>query len=352
MRRLGCIILILCLLAGTTGCSVLFSETYVSQYPHRGGDGADAEGQRVASSYPEIYSALADQIAQGEPNGVIVLENLDEQVASSYMDAAVRNVMAQDPVGAYAVEGVDFDIGISAGRFAAAVTVVYSRSRTDIAGITTVETMDQAQMLIGQAMERAENTVTVRVKQYEQRDYADMLRRYAEANPHTVMELPQVMAASFPYTGQDRLIELTFTYQNSQEDLLEMQAMVQPVFQAAELYVQGDFSSRQKYQKLHSFLMERSEYTIRSTVTPAYSLLHDGVGDCWAFASVYSAMCRQAGLECRVINGTKDGKTWSWNRIVINNRVYYIDLIQAKQNGYLQFRTASQMTGYVWDRGI
>ena len=351
MRRFICVLMFFCLLFGITGCSGMFSETYVSLQPHRSSEGADTSGQRVASSYPEIYMALAQQIDHAETTGVIILEDLSEPVGTSYLEAAVRNVMVQEPVGAYAVEKIEFDVGTNAGRIAAAVNVTYSRSRTDLLSIKTVKSMDDAQMLIGQALEQAENTVTIRVEQYEQRDYAAMVRSYADANPDAVMEIPQVMAASYPHGGQNRLIELTFTYQNSREELLEMQELVQPAFQAAELYVQGDFSAKQKFEKLHSFLMERSKYTIRSSVTPTYSLLQEGVGDCRAFASVYAAMCRQAGLECRVINGTKEGEPWSWNRVVFNNRVYYIDLIEAKQLGRLQFRTSSQMSGYVWERG-
>ena len=351
MRRYMCLVMVLAVMLGLVGCSGLFSETYVSQSPHRGNEDSDSPTQRVASSYPEIYSALAAQIDYAEDSGIIILENLDEQVGRSYLEAAVKNVVTQEPIGAYAVEKIEFDIGTNAGRTAAAVTVTYTRSRTDLLSIKTAKTMDEAQQLIGQALQRAENTVAVRVEQYEQRDYAAMVRSYADAHPDSVMEIPQVMAASYPHSGQNRLISLTFTYQNAQKDLQEMQEVVQPVFQAAELYVQGDFSAKQKFEKLHSFLMERSQYTIRSSSTPAYSLLQEGVGDCRAFASVYAAMCRQAGLECRVINGTKDGVQWSWNRVVFNNRVYYIDLIEAKQIGRLQFRTASQMSGYVWDRG-
>ena len=44
--------------------------------------------------------------------------------------------------------------------------------------------------------------------------------------------------------------------------------------------------------------MERYDYRIETSITPAYSLLRHGVGDSRAFAVVYAAMCQQAGLEC------------------------------------------------------
>lgn len=349
MRRVLSVFLLIATVLSLCGCS-LFSETYVSQRPHQGNNHSSQSGQQMASSYPEIYAALVSLVGQGETTGVIILSEVNEQVGRSYMQAAVKNVMSQDPVGAYAVENIQFDMGTNAGRMAVGVQIHYSRSRADIANIKSVKTMEEAELLIGQSLEQASDAVVFRVEQFEQLDFAATVRRYGEANAAMVMEVPQVMTAVYPHTGQNRLVELTFTYHNSQEDLLKMQALVRPVFTAAELYVQGESSSRKKFQQLYSFLMERTDYELRSSTTPTYSLLQDGIGDSKAFACVYAAMCRQAGLECRTVTGTKDGKAWSWNRVVISNRVYYIDLIEAEQTGRLQLRTASEMTGYTWQR--
>lgn len=349
MRRIISILLLTAMAISMSGCA-LFSETYVSQRPHQGNNHATQSGQQMASSYPEIYTALASLVGQGETDGVIILSDLSEQVGISYMQAAIKNVMSQDPVGAYAVEDIRFDLGTNAGRMAVGVQIQYSRSRADVIRIKTVQTMDDAQQLIGQALEQAADAVVFRVEQFEQADMSAAVRQYADSHASMVMEVPQVMTAVYPHTGQNRVVELTFTYQNSQEDLLKMQAFVRPVFTAAELYVQGESSSRKKFQQLYSFLMERSDYKLRSSVTPAYSLLQDGIGDSKAFACVYASMCRQAGLECRTVTGTKDGKEWSWNRVVISNRVYYIDLIEAERTGRFQLRTASEMIGYSWQR--
>ena len=349
MRRLFAIAALLVMLFGMSGCS-MFSGTYVYQRPHQGGNHGGQSIQQIASSYPEILTSLALLISQGEPSGVIVLTDLSEQVAKSYLQAAVKNIYVQDPVASYAVEHISFELGSNAGRMAAAVHISYSRSRSDISGINTVKNMREAELLIGQTLEQAAGSIVFRVEEYEQTDFTALVQRYADMHAAMVMEVPQVMSALYPHSGENRLVELTFTYQNSQADLLEKQALVRPVVLAAELYVQGGSTPRKKYQQLHSFLMERTDYTLKPSVTPAYSLLQDGIGDSSAFACVYAALCNQAGLDCRVIHGTKDGKEWSWNRVVISNRVYYIDVIEAEKIGRVQFLTASEMTGYIWER--
>ena len=349
MRRFVALMVLAAVVMSLGGCT-LFSETYVYERPHQGGNHHGQTGQQIASSYPEILEALSTLTAQGETSGVIILSDLSEPVGRSYMQAAVKNLMLQDPVAAFAVESVDYEFGTNAGRGAIAVQINYSRSRADIAGIKSVQTMDEAEQLIGQSLEQSMGSVVFRVAEYEQTDFAELVALYAETNASMVMETPQVMTAVYPHSGSDRLVELIFTYQNTRDDLLKMQALVRPVFTAAELYVQGNRSIRSKYQLLYSFLMERMAYKVQYSETTAYSLLQEGIGDAHAFASVYKAMCDQAGLDCRVINGTKDGNEWSWNRIVINNRVYYIDLIEARRSGQLQLRTSSEMTGYVWKR--
>ena len=219
MRRIVVWVLLIGIIMSLTGCSI-FSETYVSQQPHLGTNHTGQSGQQIASSYPEILYALSTLISQGETSGVIILSELSEQVALSYMKAAVKNLLQQDPVAAYAVDNIDYDMGTNAGRIAVAVKMNYSRSRADIAAIKAVKDMSEAEDLIGQSLEQAVGSVTFCVDDYQRVDFTALVQSYSDQNPAMVMETPQVMSAVYPHTGQRRLVELTFTYQNSREDLL------------------------------------------------------------------------------------------------------------------------------------
>ena len=128
-----------------------------------------------------------------------------------------------------------------------------------------------------------------------------------------------------------------------------MQNQVQRVFSSAELYVNSDATDSQKYSQLYTFLMERYDYTIGTSITPAYSLLVHGVGDSEAFATVYRAMCRQAGLECEMISGTKNGEPWHWNLIYVEDQWLHVDLLEASAQGEFQSLESEAMQGYVWD---
>ena len=183
---------------------------------------------------------------------------------------------------------------------------------------------------------------------YEQMDFGQIVRDYAMDHPQNVMETPQVTSEVYGI-GQTRVVELTFAYQTSRDSLRTMQSQVQPVFDSAVLYVSGEGSQSQKYSQLYAFLMERFDYTVETSITPAYSLLRHGVGDSRAFATVYAAMCRAAGLDCIVVTGTRSGDPWVWNIICQDDVYYHVDLLRCNENGRFRRLLDEDMAGYVWD---
>ena len=164
-----------------------------------------------------------------------------------------------------------------------------------------------------------------------------------------IMEIPQVTAGVYPESGLNRVVELTFTYQTSRETLRQMQSQVLPVFDGAALLVSGEGADIQKYAQLYALLMERFDYEITTSITHTYSLLRHGVGDNRAFALVYAAMCRQAGLECMTVTGTRDGEPWCWNIVLDDSNYFHVDLLRCNQLGGFQKFTDDDMAGYVWD---
>lgn len=335
----------ICLLL--TGCS-LFNGSYVHVTPFK--EQADEVREEIvsASSYRQLKTVLEDMVAEGIRNGVINVSAFDQHLVKRYMDSAIDHIRKVYPMGAYAVEAIDYELGSSSGRPAVAVTITYRHSRIEIQRVQTVRNMETAVERIGIALDDLEAGIVLEVEKYSEEDFAQIVEDYAQLHPDTVMETPQVVAATYG-EGSGKVVELTFTYQNSRDALRDMQSQVRTVFDSAALYVSGDGAPRQKYAQLYGFLMERFEYTLRTSITPAYSLLIHGVGDSRAFAVVYTTMCRQAGLECRIVTGTRDGAPWAWNMIRDNGYYYHLDLHRCSQTGGFRKQADSDMVGYVWD---
>ena len=333
----------LALAALLSGCSWM-DGSYVSVTPHEVAQSQTGEGiTGTVSNYAELRSALVRMVDEGSTEALFTLKAYPRDVAQKDVDRAVEYVTKIYPIGSYAVESIDTEVGTGA----LSVDITYSHTAQELAGIRTVRGMDGAEKAIAEALDECADKLVLQISGFRAVDYNEIVAAYARRNPDRVMETPRVTVQAWPDRGEERVVELLFFYQTDRETLRAMREQVQPVFSSAALYVTGQASERTKFSQLHAFLMERFDYRYQSSRTPAYSLLCEGVGDSRAFAQVYAAMCSRIGLEAASISGTRDGEKHHWNLVRIDGVWYHLDLLSSSQ-----FRpmTEEELTGYEWDR--
>ena len=324
------------------------NQSYVSVEPHKEQRQSQQTDAIVASDYLELLGALEGMIASGTEVAAIKVPEYPADAIEYGMNRAVRHSMQNDPIGSYAVADIVYELGSSSGVPAVSVSISYHHNRSEIQRIRKAADTQAAEQIVAEALQGYESGIVILVEAYEARDFAQFVQDYAEENPQTVMEIPQVSQSSYG-TGRDRVLELIFTYQTSRDALRRMQTQVQPVFDSASLYVSGEGEDFQKFSQLYGFLMERFDYKFETSITPAYSLLRHGVGDSRAFATVYAAMCRSAGLECMTVTGTRSGEPWTWNIVLDDGCYYHVDLLRSNVRDHFREYTDGEMENYVWD---
>ena len=339
--------LVLCL-ALLSGCGWM-DGSYVSVTPHQVGLGQTGETTvRSVRSYTELRGALTGMIDSGTGEALFSLAEYPRENVPGDLQRAVEYAQGVYPVGAYAVESIDYDFGTGLGASALSVEITYRRSRERIEGIRTVRWTSGAKKEVENALDQFADTLVLQIAGYQETDFSAIIQDYAQRNPDRVMEVPGVSVRTFPDQGETRVVELTFHYRTDRDELRAMREQVQPVFSSAALYVSGDAGEWTKYHQLHTFLTERFDsYAIEATNTPAWSLLCQGVGDSRAFTQVYAAMCSRIGLEARAVSGTRNGESHWWNMVCIEGNWYHLDLLGAKQFVPM---TDGQMNGYEWDQ--
>lgn len=347
MKKMTALLLALCLLL--CGCSNWMDSSYVSVTPHLENSPGVNQEMITVSSYMELRNALTALVEDGAESATIDVEAFDEEKADSNMAMAIRYVTRSNPIGAYAVESIDYELGTTGGVSAVAVNITYLHNRAEIRRIKRVSGMEQAAGIITDALEQCEAGIVFLVDGYVKTDFAQLIQDYGDEHPETVMEVPELTANIYPESGIIRVVELKFTYQTNRDSLRTMQSKVQNVFASAKLYVTEDGSDYEKYSQLFAFLTNRFDYRLETSITPSYSLLCHGVGDSKAIAVCFAAMCRQSGLECLVVSGTRAGEPWFWNIILDEDTYYHLDLIQASRAGGFRELTDRDMEGYVWD---
>ena len=121
-RKLLPLIPALCLLLG--GCGWL-NGSFVSVTPHEAPKQVSHTDTIVAADYMEFLSALKQLVSAGTEVAAIHVEEYPEDTLEAGVRRAVFNVTHSDPVGAYAVEDIQYEIGSSSGLPAVSITVSY-----------------------------------------------------------------------------------------------------------------------------------------------------------------------------------------------------------------------------------
>ena len=344
VKRVTAVVL-LCLIL--CGCVPFGAAEYHSVTPHKVNKAPGEQTMAEISNYQQMKDAIEGAVESGQQKTTFSVENYVPTLLNNDVQNIVYTICTNHPIGTYAVESIDYEVGTVTGVQAVALNITYNRNPDEIANIKSVEDVQQARELIEQALIQCDSGIVVRIRSYEETDFSQLVEDYAEQNPEQIMERPQVTASLYPDRGEDRVVDIRFVYQTNREALRQMQIYVQPVFRSAELYVSSEEESDAvKYARLHTFLMERNDYKVETSITPTYSLLRHGVGDSRAFATVYAAMCRKAGLLCYVVSGTCNGEARFWNIIRDGDICYHVDHLIP--GGFARF-TDQQMAGYVWD---
>lgn len=343
--RITVLILVMSLLLA--GCS-LFDGSYVSITPYEQQKEHGRSEAISARNYYQLRIALQELVASGTESSIIHIADYDSQAVESNLEDVISFIKNVYPIGAYAVEDISYDVGIRGGKPAIALTITYNRTRSEIRKIQTVPNLGRAETAIGEALKSFQTVLVLEIQDYRDDDFLQMVEDYVETYPEFVIEVPSV-AVDIYGTGVSRVVELSFSYQNSRDALRQMKTQVQQIFDSAELYISREARDRQKYSQLYSFLMERFDYTLETSITPAYSLLCHGVGDSRAFALTYASMCRRVGLDCRIVTGTRDGEPWAWNIVMDNGHYYHVDLLRCSALGGYREMVDREMAGYVWD---
>ena len=167
-------LLLLGLLLG--GCSV-FDGQYVRVTPHAVQSSQGQQESAGIRTYAELRAALTEMTAAGRESMVLLTQDYPEPLLEENMESAKLYACTFDPIGAYAVEDLTYEIGTKGGQTAVAVTISYRHSQSDIRGIVELESADELEASVLQAMEQIESRHVVLVHGYKATDFGQMVQK-------------------------------------------------------------------------------------------------------------------------------------------------------------------------------
>ena len=157
------------------GCGWL-NGSFVSVTPHEAPKQISHSGTITAANYKEFVAALKQLVSAGTEVAAIHVAEYPAKALETGVKRAVFDVKHNDPIGAYAVEEIQYEIGSSSGLPAVSITVAYRHNATELQSIRRALGVAQAQTATAAALESYQPGIVLLVSQYEDTDFSQFVQ--------------------------------------------------------------------------------------------------------------------------------------------------------------------------------
>lgn len=334
-----------------SGCSALLEREYSDVTTHSTNLTAEGDPSVLrAESYQELVNALIFFINQGTEAGSIRLY-IDSEAVEAALEAACLEVIQEDPLGAYAVEHIKYDLSSVVTYYEADVQIAYRRSREQVASIVSATGATAIRSELEDALTRFAPEQVLRISYFSgDEDYIRALCHKAYyAVPAAALDLPDITVAIYPQSGRQRIVEVLLSYHLDKQELARRQDLLSLEAGELALSLAGE-QGGQLIWDIVGAVLDAGGY-IPSGGSTAYHALLEGGANSQGLALATALLCQELELECQVVPGELDGQPHFWAIVSTENGWRHLDPVQAAgDDAALRSDREMEEAGYVWDR--
>lgn len=309
-----------------TGCSSMLEREFVTVTPHNSAPTTDGDSSTLrADSYQELVNALIYLVAQGQKTGTIRLYT-DWEDVEKHMDTACVEVVSEDPLGAYAVNHIEFQLTPLVTYSEARVTIDFRRTPKQISSIIPVTGTAATRATLKGALKDFRSECVLRIGYFQQDEaYIESLVRQAFHDiPLCALDYPDVEISIYPAQGLQRIVELVFTYHLSPEELRSRKSVVKQ--ELVQLARSVPYSSGPPYVRVIAHtLMKHTAYDPEGGSTAWHALTEDRA-DSQGLALTFAALCEELRVPCKVVEGHLNDEPHFWNVVSTGEGWRHMDL--------------------------
>ncbi|MCI8538758.1 MAG: hypothetical protein HFF18_08905 [Oscillospiraceae bacterium] len=335
----------LALVLALTGCAAMLERSYQSVQPHVEQDPAEGDPSILrAENYQSLVSAVLHFVSEGRSDGKIRLYKYTGDVEAD-LSSACEEVRTEDPLGAYALDGIDYECSRIVSYYECTLTFRYRRSRAQRESIQQVSGLSSIRDAVRTAMEDCQTELVLRLSSYyaDPESLQDLARQAYRELGLNALGRPEMAVALYPENGVQKIAELTFDYGVSRAAMMRRQDLVdQAAGELLDSLTGGD--------EAVAWTLAQAIHCGEAGEASAYAALVSGEANHLGAAMTYQGLCQLAGIPCQIVSGTREGKGRYWNIVELGGVFRHVDVYaQLPEEEFL--RTDSQMEEYNWDTG-
>ncbi|MCD8084760.1 MAG: hypothetical protein LUF28_00245 [Clostridiales bacterium] len=340
--------LLLCGLLPLTSCGYVASRSYSSVVPYVE-QTADTEDVSIlrATTYAELLNCIQYFVTMGETEGTVRLYQYTGDVGED-LETACQEVVQDDPLGTYALSGISYTYQHIVTYYECTVTYTYRRTFDQIASIRTVNGTTEIRAAIAGALQSWEEELVLEMSSYyaDQNAILSLVQEAYYQNPSYAVEYPSVLVTVYHSTGTKRVVEITFQWGNTQE---ELQRMAEEVRSTAAAMTSGSVSQDETgVWLLYSRLAALGNHSETGSDS-VYDALTGEDASSHALAMAFEVLCDLAGISCETVYGTRDDVPHWWNIVTTEGGSFHVDITEGADEETFRHYDEDLSQRYSWD---
>lgn len=307
----------------------------------------------VARNYKQLLDRAQSILLAGEESGNIRYYDSSEDIQAD-LARACSELTSNTPIGAFAVESIQMTPTQLLSYYNIRVSVSYRRTAEEIASLQPLNSSSELSEILQTALTNLSPALFLSMEYYspELLNLSKNLTTACRENPDCCYGLAGYQVTTYPDTGLDRIVEIRFTYDATQEESQRRRNAVSA--QIEKILAQTDATNPSvALRHFRDQIVGSTKWVSRASSeddTP-YGVFFNQKGTAFGLSATFYQLCRAANLPCYLIVGTYRGEPHSWNMIYVDNHWYHIDLAQECLSPayYDHFMVSSEnMSEYVW----
>ena len=324
----------------------------------------DTEERIEVSGYDELMDAVLNLIMGHEGSGKYIIYNYEGEDLQEDIERVESEILNYNPIGAYAVSGIDGVIRRVASYTELDVSIEYKKTKEQVDSIVNVSTLRYLRTELLSAMSEYRDEVVFHTALDITEDFVrEYIRETYYQNPRNIIMLPGVAIETILMGSAGRIVELRFGY-------IEQTSILRDYSVSLNLYIRrnAEFAAGGNDGEILISLIENIIASARFDVAAARAISEHGTQNFAAtafgalvrqgavgegFAMAFKALCDELGFDCRIVLGNLNGMIHAWNIVLLSGDYYHIDVAMSAFDGIESFflKTDEDFADmlYIWD---
>ena len=346
-KKILALVLALALLPSAAGCAAMLDRDYLSISRHTETPQAEGDSSILrVETYQGLVNAILYFVLQGQETGTVRLYNYTRD-AEADLETACLEVVQEDPLGAYALDFIKYELTHIVSYYEASLTLTYRRTQEQIASIVSVTGTNAIRQELCGVLSGFRGEVALRIGYFDQDvSYLDTLLRQAYYDtPQAAFGVPQAEISAYPDSGYQRVVEFRLTYPGRREELLALQTQLlaqvdQTVIPLRSATLTTTLSRLMESLRRDHAYHAQGDGSVRFLLTGA-AASSEGL------ALALALYCQRLELTCQVVEGTRDGVTHFWTVVETQDGFRHLDPSLESAQFYTDGELAQ--LNYLWD---